>query len=507
MSAATLAVRSPVDGRLLRELPVQGDGEVRGAVDRARAAQKSWAALPVSERARRMRRLARVLGERGEDIATSIRAETGKPPSDALAEVVVSVDLIRYYARVAAKYLAPRRTGTGWLLSKSGWVEREPFGVVGAITPWNYPFIIAMDCVTPALFAGNGVVVKPSEFTPVTTLLIPELCAQAGIPAQLVQVVTGDGGTGRALIGAGVDRVVFTGSTGTGRKVMEAASQTLTPVTLELGGKDAAVVLEDADLERAARGIVFGGFFNAGQTCISVERVFVVRSVYEPFLARVVAATKELRVGNDAAAEVGPMITEQQIALVEGQVRNAVSRGARALTGGVRPPGEGRVFPPTVLVDVDDSMDVMRDETFGPILPITPVDDEDDAVQRANASGYGLFASVWTGSRRRGLAVARRLRAGGVSINDVLSHYSVPHLPVGGVGDSGFGRRRGLEGLDEMTRTRTLLADRFGLRREPWWFPYSPTSVRMMQSVLDWRSRGGVGGLWRAARRLLGRNV
>ncbi|HSG48868.1 MAG TPA: aldehyde dehydrogenase family protein, partial [Longimicrobiales bacterium] len=368
----------------------------------------------------------------------------------------------------APGHLAPRRTGAGWLLSKSGWVEHEPYGVIGAITPWNYPFIIAMDCVTPALFAGNAVVIKPSEFTPVTTLLIPDLCDQAGIPRGLVQVVTGDGSTGRALIQGGVDRVVFTGSTATGRKVMETASATLTPVTLELGGKDAAIVLEDADLDRAARGIVFGGFFNAGQTCISVERVFVVRSVYDSFVERVVSATRELRAGSDDQADVGPVITAQQFDIVGGHVRDALARGARALTGGA-PTGSGRVFPPTVLVDVDDSMAVMRDETFGPVLPITPVDDEDEAVAKANATGYGLFASVWTGDRRRGVRVARRLRAGGVSVNDVLSHYSVPHLPVGGVGESGFGRRRGLEALDEMTRTRTLLVDRAGLRREPFW--------------------------------------
>ncbi|HKJ02477.1 MAG TPA: aldehyde dehydrogenase family protein, partial [Longimicrobiales bacterium] len=217
-------------------------------------------------------------------------------------------------------------------------------------------------------------------------------------------------------------------------------------------------------------------------------------------------ATRELRAGTDALADVGPMITAPQMAIVEGQVRDAVAQGARALTGGARAPGEGRIFPPTVLVDVTDSMAVMSEETFGPVLPITAVGDEDEAVAKANATGYGLFASVWTRDRARGLRVARRLRAGGVSVNDVLSHYSVPNLPVGGVGDSGFGRRRGLEALDEMTRTRTLLSDRLGLRREPWWFPYSAGSTRMMLGVLQWRGRGGLRGLLRAARTLLGRS-
>lgn len=451
-----------------------------------------------------MRRLAGVLASRGEEIAASIRAETGKPLSEALAEVLVSVDLIRYYARAARRHLAPRRPGTGWMVSKSGWVEREPYGVIGAITPWNYPFIIAMDSVTPALFAGNGIVLKPSEFTPITTLLIPELCVEAGIPADLVQVVTGDGTTGRALVGSGVDRVVFTGSTPTGRKVMEAAAQTLTPVTLELGGKDAAIVLEDADLERAARGVVFGGFFNAGQTCISVERVFVVRSIYDAFVTRVVETTKELRAGVDANADVGPLITEQQFAIVEGQVRDALAKGARTLTGGARVSDATRVFPPTVLVDVDDSMAVMTEETFGPLLPIVPVVDEDDAVERANQTAFGLFASVWTKDRKRGIRVARRLRVGGVSINDVLTHYGVAQLPMGGVGQSGFGRRRGLDALDEMTRTRTLFVDRSGLRRELWWFPYSARSANLMRGILEWRGRGGLAGAFGAVRRLLG---
>jgi acyl-CoA reductase-like NAD-dependent aldehyde dehydrogenase len=503
VSTATITVRSPVDGTTLLDLAVQSGDEVRTAVERARAAQAGWAALSPSVRARRMRRLATVLADRGDDIAACVRSETGKPPSDAVAEVVVTVDLIRYYARVAPRHLAPRRPGTGWMLTKKGWVEREPHGVIGAITPWNYPFIIAMDCVVPALFAGNAVVIKPSEFTPVTTLMIPDLCAEAGLPAELVQVVTGDGTTGRALIGSGVDRVVFTGSTATGRKVMEAASHTLTPVTLDLGGKDAAIVLDDADLERAARGIVFGGFFNAGQTCIAVERVFVMRSVYHDFVARVVEATRALKVGTDASADVGPMITKPQMEVVSRQVRDALSLGARALTGGVAS-DDGRVFPPTVLVDVDDTMRIMTDETFGPVLPIAAVADEDEAVARVNATGYGLFGSVWTGDRARGVRVARRLRTGGVSINDVLSHYSVAQLPMGGVGQSGYGRRRGLEALEEMTRTRTLLVDRFGMKREPWWFPYSAASLRLMRGTLAWRGHGGLGGLLRGLRRWTG---
>lgn len=505
MTRPTLEVRSPLDRSVLATLPVDGPDEVRAAVARARDAQAEWARVPPRDRARRMRAVARMLDARGDELAASVRRETGKPPTEALAEVVVSVDLIRYYARVAPRHLRPRRVSTGWILTKAGTVERVPHGVIGAITPWNYPLILVLDCVTPALFAGNAVVVKPSELTPLTALLVPSLLEEAGIPKDLVQVVTGDGSTGRALVQGGVDRVVFTGSTPTGRKVMEAASATLTPVTLELGGKDPAIVLEDADLERAARGIVFGALFNAGQTCISVERVYVVRPVYEPFVERVAELVRALRVSQDEDTDLGPIISQAQIGVLERQVAEAVSRGARALTGGRRESADARVYLPTVLVDVDDSMAVMRDESFGPLLPIVAVEDEEEAIRRANESRYGLFASVWTGDRERGLRVARRLRAGGVSVNDVLSHYSIPSLPMGGVGESGFGRRRGLEALDEMTRTRTLLVDRSGLKREPYWFPYSMASVRLWRALLSWRARGGLSGIASLAGRLASR--
>jgi succinate-semialdehyde dehydrogenase/glutarate-semialdehyde dehydrogenase len=485
---------------------VRSAQEVEAAVAAARVAQAGWAKRPARERARVMREVARVLGARGDEIAERIHEETGKPRAEALAEVLVSVDLIRYYARVAPRHLRARRVGTGWMVTKAGWVEREPLGVVGAITPWNYPFVLVMDCVTPALFAGNGVVVKPSEVTPLSALWVPQLLEEAGVPPGLVQVVPGDGSTGRALVRAGVDHVAFTGSTATGTKVMEAAASTLTPVTLELGGKDPAIVLEDADLERAARGVVFGAFFNAGQTCISVERVYVVRSVYQPFVERVTALARSLRIGSGDDADVGPIITPAQLGIIERQVEAALAAGARVLCGGRRAEGSP-FFPPTVLVDVGASMDVVREESFGPLLPVIAVEDEEEAVTLANSTRYGLFASVWTGDRKRGLKVARRLRAGGVSVNDVLSHYSVPSLPMGGVGDSGFGRRRGLEALDDMTRTKTLFADRAGLRRETYWFPYSDRSVRLMRALLQWRSRGGPGGFAALIRGLLGKEV
>ncbi len=501
----TFVVCSPLDRSVLAELPVHDADEVRDVVATARGAQRAWGAADPSARARVVRRLAAVLGERIVEIAGRIRAETGKPLAEGMTEVLVSIDLLRFYASRAPRHLRPRRVSSGWLLWKRGWVELEPYGVVGAITPWNYPFILAMDCVAPALAAGNGIVLKASELTPWTTMLIPGLCEAAGVPSGLVGVVSGDGRTGDALVRSGVDRVVFTGSGPTGRKVMAAAAETLTPVTLELGGKDPALVLADADLDRAARGVTFGAFFNAGQTCISIERVYVDRSIFDDFLGRLRREVEALRVGPGADADVGPMVSGAQVEIVEEHVRDALERGARVLTGGRRREPGSAIFLPTLLVDVTDAMKVLREETFGPVLPVIPVDGDEDAVRRANDSPFGLFASVWTGDRARGVRVARKLRAGGVSVNDVLGHYALGALPVGGVGASGFGKRRGLEALDEMSRTRTMLANRVDLAREPWWFPYTSKTEAELMAVCEMRGRGGLAGLVGAARHLLSR--
>jgi len=493
----SLEVRRPADGGLLGEVPVAGPEEVREGVRRCRRVQAGWASLAPRDRLRRLEALHRVVGDRLDEVASTIQEETGKP----ISEVAVVLDLLDFYRKEALSVLRPGKVSTGWLglAGKKARVEREPYGVVGVISPWNYPFILTMDPVVTALVGGNGAVVKPSEATPLTGLHVEDLAREAGFPDDLVHVVTGDGRTGAALAGAGVDRLVFIGSAATGRKVMEEAARTLTPVTLELGGKDPALVLDDADLERAARGVVFGGFYNAGQTCISTERVFVVDAVYDDFVERVLDQVERLRAGSAGEGDVGPMTLPGQLEVVEAQVADAEARGARIAAGGARTDPASNVYRPTVLLEVDADMRVMREETFGPVLPVARVLDEEEAVAEANRSGYGLFASVWTGDRERGLRVARRLRAGGVSVNDTLSHYAAPALPMGGVGESGFGRTRGLEGLREMTRTRTLLVDRFGWSGDPWWFPYGPRKLRLIRALAEFRRIGGVRGALRAA--------
>ncbi|MGD2069756.1 MAG: aldehyde dehydrogenase family protein [Gemmatimonadota bacterium] len=500
---ATLRVLRPADGSLVGEARVASRREVLEAVERARRAQRAWVERPAEERFAILSRLPEELGRRADEITSVVMDETGKPELEALVEVLLGVDLLRHYLEIAPRVLRRQWVKTGWLVGKSAYTYREPYGVVGAVTPWNYPFLLAMDAVSTALFAGNGVVLKPSELTPFSGLAVGRMCRGAGVPGDLVQVVVGDGATGEALVRADVDKVLFTGSSRTGRKVMAAAAEGLTPVTLELGGKDPAIVLEDADLERAAQGILYGAFFNAGQTCISTERVFVREEVHDELVERLVAGAEKLRVGTEGDVDVGPMISSEQIEIVEDQVADALSRGARAVTGGERLAEGSPCYRPTVLVDVDRTMKVLWEETFGPVLPVMAVEEDDDAVRLVNSSPYGLFASVWTEDRERGERLGERLRAGGVSINDTLSHFAVPALPMGGAGESGFGRRRGAAGLEELTRVRSVLVHRAGLTPEIWWYPYSGRAYRLVRALLEYRQASGPGRIWNGLRRLV----
>ena len=501
-----LQVRRPADDSVIGEVPVTEKVQVLEAVERARSVQRVWIALAPEERFEQLNSLIDLVGRRSDEIAEVIRDETGKPEMEALAEILGTVELLKYYAEVAPRILRRQWVRTSWLVGKSAYTYREPYGVVGVITPWNYPLLLVMDSVAAALFTGNGVIIKPSEHTPFSSLKVVELCEEAGLPRGLVAVITGDGSTGAALVEAGVDKIVFTGSSQTGRKVMALAAETLTPVTLELGGKDPAIVLEDADLDRAARGIVYGAFYNAGQTCISTERVFVVDEVYDEFVEQVTALAGELRAGTSGEYDVGPMITAQQLGIVEAHLEDALARGARVTVGGTRLSEGSNVFKPTVLVDVDQSMRVVWEETFGPLLPVMRVRDEEEALRLANVSPFGLFASVWTEDRDRGEGIAERLRAGGVSINDTLSHYAVPGLPMGGVAESGFGRRRGVAGLEEMSRSRSVLIHRTGLSKELWWFPYSERGTRLVRALLGYRQSSGIARILNGIRRLVSGN-
>ncbi len=502
-----LRIRRPADRGLVGIVPVDPVAVVEASVIRARTAQAGWGARPVTERVDRMAGLRREIGRRVDDVVDRIVAETGKPEEEALAEVLVVMRLIRHYERRAPKVLGPRRVGSWPVPGGRARVLQEPIGVVGILAAWNYPFVLGMEAVVTAIFAGNAVVLKPSEHTPFTGAIVPEICESAGLPEDLVLVVQGDRVTGEALVDAGIDHLHLVGGPATGRAVLERAARRLLPVSLELGGKDPALVLADADLDLAARGIAFGAFYNAGQTCVSTERVYVEQEAYEPFLRRLVRAAEGLRVGNAGNIDVGPMTLDSQLEKVEAQVRDAVERGARVLAGGERADPASNIFLPTVLADVPDGATVLEEESFGPVVSVVPVRDADEAIARANGHPMGLFASVWTRDLRRGQEVAGRLRAGGVSVNDTLSHWSIPGLPMGGVGASGWSRVHGDEGLLTFSRSRALLVRRGSRRRDPWWFPYGPRARRFFRAALGWEQHRGLRGAVATVVRLFSREI
>jgi succinate-semialdehyde dehydrogenase/glutarate-semialdehyde dehydrogenase len=468
------------------ELEIDDAIVVREAVERARKAQIDWAAADFAERARPLERAARLLATNADTFVDRIVAETGKPRTEALAaEILTAADVLQFYAKRARHILADRTVPVHLLKTKKLRVTHRPLGVNGIITPWNFPFLLAINPSAQALVAGNTVVLKPSEVTPDSGRLVAELFAEAGLPEGVFQIVQGDGETGEALVEVGVDKICFTGSVTTGRRVAEACGRKLIPCTLELGGKDPMIVCDDADLDRAAKGAVFGAFANAGQVCTSTERVYVVDTVADAFTRKVLEETARLRQGDQGEFEIGPMIRAEQLEIVERHVRDAVSKGARVLAGGRRNPDyRGFFWEPTVLDDVTHDMLVMREETFGPVLPIMRVRDVEEALALANDSPYGLNANVWTKSKRRGTQLAKAIESGCAVVNDCKITYGVTESPYGGVKQSGIGRVNGEQGLHGMCHTRSILIDRIGTRAEVIWFPYTARKTAWMKRIL-----------------------
>jgi acyl-CoA reductase-like NAD-dependent aldehyde dehydrogenase len=485
-----LAVENPATGEIIARVPNLGSDQVAALVANARAAQPRWWAMGFDGRGEVLRRCRRWVVANTERVVATISAETGKTYEDALiAEVAYIVHALGFWARKAPRYLADQRvrSGSPFALGRRMVVRYEPVGVAGVIGPWNYPLSNSFgDCI-PALAAGNAVALKPSDLTPLTALLMAQALRECGLPEDVFQVVTGDGATGAALIDE-VDVVMFTGSTATGKKVMERAAQTLTPVSLELGGKDPMIVLADADLERAANAAVFAGLQNAGQTCISVERVYVEAPVYDAFLARVTAKVNQLRQGipgGPGSVEIGAITLPAQSDIIERHVADALQKGARAVAGGRRRDNGGHFFEPTVLVDVDHTMDCMRDETFGPTLPIMQVRDAEEAVRLANDSPYGLQGSVWTRDLRKGERIARRIQAGVVCVNDAQVNYMAIELPQSGWKASGVGLRHGgAEGIRKYTRKQSLFVTGRAPSRDLHHFPYSRRRTRIVKRLI-----------------------
>lgn len=487
--------RDPITSELLGQVPEMDAAEVAGAVTRSRESFRSWSRLSITERCDQMRLAADAILDGADEIVDLICAETGKTRVDAwTSELLVTAELIDYYLKHAGTLLAPRRVSSGTLKTKRAWKCYSPLGVVGVISPWNYPFSLTMTPVVTALFAGNTVVLKPSEVTPLVGLAAARIFEATAYPG-VVQVVTGGSAAGRSLVTGGVDKIVFTGSASTGRLVAVAAAETLTPVLLELGGKDPMIVCEDADLDRAANAAVWGAFTNAGQTCISVERVYAVAAVYDDFVKKVTRRAAKLRLGK----QIGSMTFPPQLDIVERQLDDAVRKGAKVLLGGKRPEGISRMFfEPTVVVDVDHTMSIMTDETFGPVLCIMKVADDTEALAAANDSPYGLSASVFTRSAERRDRLIHSLAAGSVCVNDCLVNYAIPSLPFGGVKMSGIGRAHGPEGLYELSTVKAVVEDVTGLSSDPLWFPPRRTFEALSRRFIQARYRS------RAAERLSG---
>ncbi len=516
------AVHNPATQEVIGTLPNMTANQIAEAVAKAAAAQVRWAATPVRDRMRVFSRFAELLCDQKDSVAAVISGEAGKPEAEAMStEVMVVLDTVKYLQNHVPAFLKPEPVphGNPVMKLKGGTLLREPYGVVGIISPWNYPFNLPSIQTLTALATGNAVVLKPSEFTPYSSLELEKLLRAAGLDPDLLQVITGDGAAGAALLAANVQKIVFTGSVATGKRVAQAAAARLLPVVLELGGKDPMIVLEDADIDVASSAAVWGAFMNAGQTCLSVERCYVQEKIYAKFLEKCVEKTKKLRIGSsclqtkaqagvpvpqdspESEIDMGPMIHERQLSIVQSHVKDAVARGARLLAGGKPLTQLGpNFFAPTILADVDHSMKIMREETFGPVLPVRGFKTEDEAVALANDSEYGLAACIFTNDRKRGEALARRVQAGTVMVNDVLTCFGISEAPHGGIKASGIGRTHGRFGLEEMVWPKYVDSDRMPRMKKLWWYGYGPAFGQQMGGFIELlfakgltkRLRGGV---------------
>ncbi|HEY1232837.1 MAG TPA: aldehyde dehydrogenase family protein [Candidatus Binatia bacterium] len=489
MNAQSLIVRNPATLEKITELPVARSNDVAMAVTRARKAQQTWAKTNFPERARLLYKLRDFLLDEGDRLADIMTAETGRPRAEVYGnELFYLCDAIGSWGKKSAHYLREKTIKPQFPLLKAKKVVAvyEPRGVIGIISPWNFPLTMTLGEAIPALMAGNAVVIKPSELTPLSAIFGAEAVAKTGFPENLLQVMIGGAETGEALVDS-VDMVAFTGSVEIGKRVMKRAADRLIPVALELGGKDPMIVLEDADIDRAVGACVWGALMNCGQACTSVERVYVESGVYDRFLEKLVERVRAIRQGrSEDDVDIGCFTSEEQLRKVAAQVEQAIGQGAKALTGArrnVKLPGY--YYEPTVLVDVDHHMKIATEETFGPVIPVIRVKDSEEALRLANDSRYGLGSSIFSRDKQKARRLAQKLQTGSVCINDSLINFIVPEAPMGGCKESGFGYRHGAEGIRKFCHQKTIVVDRFGLKEEFPWYPTSQRKAKQIRHLLN----------------------
>jgi acyl-CoA reductase-like NAD-dependent aldehyde dehydrogenase len=489
--ATTIPSINPVTGEKLGEVPLTLPEAAGDVMATARTAQPAWGKQPLKARIEIVRKMRNLLYYRRDELVDLLVRELGKVPHEARFEIIQQLLAVDYLTKQAPKVYKPRREFVSLLPHRRHYISYQPRGVVLVITPWNFPVVLALDSIVPALLGGNAIIYKPSEYTPLVGEFVAQLAVEAGVPEGVFQIVHGYGDTGQSLIDARPDMVAFTGSVAVGRKVAAQAGELLIPVILELGGNDAAIVLEDANIDRTARGLVWAGTMHAGQMCISVERIFVVEAVADKLVGAMRKAVKQFvkpGLSVDPAATHGPITVERQAELIRKQVEDATEKGAKVYQdaplnealGGTK----GQFYPPTIITDVPSDAVVLHEETFGPVMVVVTVKDEDAAIEQANNTHFGLSASIWTGNRKRGERIANQLQAGMTSINDHAISISAPQLPWGGMKYSGYGRSRGREGLQAMVIPQTHSYERFPIGIEVFWYPYNRLKRQFVKRLI-----------------------
>jgi len=485
---------NPATGEEFGRVAETSAEEVKAAVENARVAFQTWRKTSFAERKKLIMKAREVVLAEMDEIARLISQESGKPVAEALSmEIAPVLDLMQYFAQNTEKLLKPRKIGIGLysLLGRISKIIYQPLGVVGVIPAWNYPFSIPLGEAVMSLMAGNTVILKPSELTPFIGLKIGEIFEKAGLPENVVQIVSGAGATGATLVESAPDKIMFTGSVATGKKIAESAAKNLTSVVLELGGKDPMIVFADANLELAADAAVWGAFCNAGQSCSSVERLYVEESVAEKLTALIVEKTKQLKVGkgSEETTDIGAMSSQRQLNIVKDHVESFEKDGAKILTGGK---SENLFFEPTVISGANNSMRAMREETFGPTLPIATFKTEDEAIKLANDSEFGLTASVWTRDLAKGKRIAEQIEAGSVCVNEVLYTHGIGQTPWGGFKNSGRGRTHGLEGLMELVQPQHIHINKLAILPNAWWMPYGKNAIETFRGFAKYFASGSL---------------